>query len=135
MMIKLTTKADPGQLRTCADINPDYYRAVEKHLDQLIAALAPPDADPAQYTLEQDGYLVLGEAGDDRRQLQSVGLPTGLLNSWPEYIEVLTLADDSKMYRTAIMYDNDYMMLFYIDSRLFADDQEYQQFLHAYCIT
>lgn len=75
-----------------------------------------PDTALADFSLESHGYIVLLEAGDDVRNLQEVGLnpeDQGLLGTYPEWVELKELSDGNKIYQIAVLYNNEYMMLFY----------------------
>lgn len=130
-MIKIKTKSDLKRLEACLEISPAYYNLVELYFLQLIEALCPPESDPEQYSLENDGYIVVLECHDDPHNLQNVGLPLGLAESFPgpEWSELHELPDGTKIYQLAYMMTNDYMMFYYFDDRLWRDDQIIQQFL------
>lgn len=130
-MIKIKTKSDLKLLESCPDISPAYYNLVELYFLQLMEALCPPESDPEQYNLENDGYIVVLECQDDPHNLPQVGLPLGLAESFPgpEWSELHELPDGTKIHLFAYMMDNDYMMFYYFDSHLWRDDQVIQQFL------
>lgn len=68
------------------------------------------------FDLYEHGYIVLLEPGDNVRDLREVGLnwvDRGLLGSLPEYVHRMKLEDGTEVYRIGILYDNDFMMLFY----------------------
>lgn len=68
------------------------------------------------FDLYEHGYIVLLEPGDNVRDLREVGLnwvDRGLLGSLPEYVHRMTLDDGTEVYRIGVLYDNDFMMLFY----------------------
>lgn len=68
------------------------------------------------FDLYVHGYIVLLEPGDNVRDLREVGLnwvDRGLLGSLPEYVHRMTLDDGTEVYRIGVLYDNDFMMLFY----------------------
>ncbi len=130
-MIKIKTKADLEQLRACPEVITDYYELVENYFLQLIDALCPPEADPDLYSLENDGYIVVLDSRDDPHHLSSVGLPDGLANSFPgpEWSEFHELPDGTNVYQIAYMMDNDYIMIYYMDNRLWQNDPVIRQFL------
>lgn len=130
-MIIIKTQADLKQLECCSEISPEYYQLVEQYFYQLIEALCPPESDPEQYNLENDGYIVVLDSQDDPHKLPTAGLPDGLANSFPgpEWSELYELADGTNVYQIAFMMDNDYMMIYYMDNRLWEDDPVIQQFL------
>ncbi len=130
-MVIIKTKTDLKQLETCPAISAAYYNFVELYFLQLVDALCPLDADPEKYSLENDGYIVVLECTDDPHNLQNVGLPLGLAESFPgpEWSELHELSDGTKIVQIAYMMANDYMMFYYFDDRLWRDDQVIQQFL------
>lgn len=130
-MIKIKTKADLKRLETCPSVSPAYYNLVELYFQQLVEALCPLDADLEKYSLENDGYIVVLECSDDPHSLQKIGLPLGLVNSFPgpEWSELHELADGTRVYQLAYLLDNDFMIHFYFDSGLWHDDPVMQQFL------
>lgn len=130
-MIKIMTKADLDQLKACAEISPDYYQLVEQYFFDLVDALCPPESDPDQYNLKNDGYIVVLNSQDDPHNLAQTGLPDGLACSFPgpEWSEYYCLPDGSAVYQIAYMMDNDYVMIYYFESHLWQDDPVIQQFL------
>lgn len=130
-MIKIKTKADLEELIVCTEISPAYYQLVEQYFLQLIEALCPPEFNPDQYSLENDGYIVVLTREDNPHKLGQTGLPDGLANSFPgpEWSEYHELSDDTYVYQIAYLMDNDYMMIYYMDDCLWQDDPVMQQFL------
>ncbi|WP_189032843.1 hypothetical protein [Paenibacillus albidus] len=66
--------------------------------------------------MDKYGYIVLFEAGDNVRDLGTVGLARdcgGLLCSCPEYVELLDIVEGLQAYKIAVLYDNDYLMTFF----------------------
>ena len=85
-MIKIKTSGDLKEIKESALISAAYYRAVAEQFWQLVTTFCPPGSKPEEYSLEQDGYLVILTADDDHWCLEEAGLTFGLINSWPEYI-------------------------------------------------
>lgn len=88
---------------------------LEDELHQLERILDDLDVE-RPLDLMQHGYIVLLEPGDNLRDLREVGLgwvDRGLLGSMPEYVERERLSDGREIYRIGILYDNDYMMIFF----------------------
>lgn len=131
-MIKIKTKANLEKLRTCTEVSPAYYQLVEQYFFQLIESLCPPELNPDQYNLDNDGYIVVLTSQDDPHKLAEVSLPDGLAQSYPgpEWSECHELSDGTNVYQIAFMMDNDFIMIYYMDSRLWQDDPIMQQFLH-----
>ena len=85
------------------------------------------------FSLESHGYFVILGPSDNLRDLRELGLnpeTNGLLGSWPEYVENLHLNDRSIWYKIAILYDNDYMMFFFLQPKDY--DDEIQQWLENF---
>lgn len=130
-MIKVKKKADLNQLKSCPEISPAYYQLVEQYFLQLIEALCPPEINPEKYNLEKDGFIVVLGSEDDPHKLDQVGLPNGLTGSFfgPEWSEYHELPDGTNVYQIAYLMDNDFVMIYYLDNRLWQDDPDVQQFL------
>lgn len=130
-MIKIQIKSDLRQLENCPSISPDYYNLVELYFLQLVEALCPLDGDPEKYSLENDGYIVVLTSDDNPHQLAEVGLPDGIANTFPgpEWSEFHELSDGTGVYQIVYLMDNDFIMSYYIDDRLWQDDPIIQQFL------
>ncbi|MDQ0048450.1 hypothetical protein J2T18_002750 [Paenibacillus polymyxa] len=65
-------------------------------------------------------------AGDNLYDLECVGLnreDCGLLGSMPEYVETLQL-DDMTVYKIAVMYTNDFIMTFFTQKGIHAEEIE-----------
>jgi hypothetical protein len=80
--------------------------------------------------LDVRGYIVVLEAGDNVRDLGSIGLNRengGLLGSCPEYVEMLDLDKVLQAYKVAVLYDNDYLITFFTQAG--AHDEEVEQWL------
>lgn len=89
-----------------------------------------PDTDLNKFSLEDHGYLVILEAGDDVRNLHDVGLnpeDEGLLGTYPEWVDRRKLENETEIYQIGILYNNEYMMIFY--SYLNTFDKEVEEWL------
>ncbi len=83
-----------------------YFDRLQTDLDEL---------EPDRYGVEDCGYVVILEAGDNVRDLSNVGLnPSNsrLLGSGPEYCELLQL-DEIGYYSLLIIYNNSFAVDFY----------------------
>lgn len=129
-MIKIKTQANLKQLQNCSEISPEYYQLVEQYFFQLIEALCPPEFDPTTYNLENDGYIVLLNSWDNPHNLSEVGLPDGIAQSFfgPEWSEFHQLSETT-ICQIAYMYDNDFIMIFFLDQAHWTHDPIMQQFL------
>lgn len=130
-MIKIKTKADLNQLKSCTEVSPAYYQLVEEYFSQLIEELCPEDYDPDLYNLERDGYIVVLTSEDNPHKLAEVGLPNGIANSFPgpEWSEYHELSDGTNVYQIVYMMTNDFFMIYYLDACLWPNDPIMQQFL------
>lgn len=130
-MFKIKTVADLERFKESGLFSPAYCKAVEEYFWQLIKSLLPPGVEAADYSLEDEGYLVVLQIDDDPHNLSSVGLPDGLVNSFPgpEWVEMITLSDHSVIFRMMYLYDNDFAMIFYLDSRLWPEDSPLHSFI------
>lgn len=132
-MIKIKTQADLIQLQSCPEISAAYYQLVANYTFQLIESLRPPELDPTQYSLENDGFVVVLTSEDNPHKLAEVGLPDGIANSFPgpEWIEFHELSDGTGtgVYQIVYMIDNDTIFIYYMDKNLWLDDPIIQQFL------
>ncbi|MZQ82718.1 hypothetical protein GQF01_11460 [Paenibacillus sp. 5J-6] len=82
------------------------------------------------FCLSRHGYIVILEMGDNVRDLGNVGLGRevgGLLGSYPEYVELLDVAEGLQAYKIAVLYDDDYLMTFFTQAG--AHDEEVEQWL------
>lgn len=130
-MIKIKTQADLKQLKSCAEVSPDYYQIVAHYTLQLIESLCPLEIDPTQYNLENDGIVVVLTSEDNPHKLAEVGLPDGIANSFPgpEWIEFHELSDGTGVYQIVYLFDNSYAVTYYLEKNLWLDDPIIQQFL------
>lgn len=88
-----------------------YLNLIDGFFRQLSESLG--DGQPAdEFSLDQHGYFVVLERGDDVRDLSTVGLTRGLLESGPEFVEVADLGHMA-VYKVAVLYNNEYMMFFF----------------------
>ncbi|TDF88860.1 hypothetical protein [Paenibacillus piri] len=101
---------------------------IEDYFNQLRVELE--DGEESEFHLGRHGYIVVLEAGDNVRDLGNVGLSRengGLLGSFPEYVELLDLGEGLQVYKVAVLYDNDYLMTFFMLAG--AHDEEVEQWL------
>jgi len=133
-MIKIKTKADLQILKESKQISRDFYQAIAKQFYELMQAFQEfdeSDQSEDKFSLEEFGYLVILTTSDNIHELTSVGLPCGLVNSWPEYIDPVAL-EHGVAYNIAVMYDNEFMMFFWVDSNLYQQDELFHAFLSDY---
>ncbi|OPY55798.1 MAG: hypothetical protein A4E55_02386 [Pelotomaculum sp. PtaU1.Bin035] len=121
--------ADIQMLRSSQALTEPLLDHLEEYFGELHSALG--DGEPLQeFSLEEHGYFVILEPGDDARDLSEVGLNPqdgGLLGTGPEWVEVKNLHGGLRYYQAAVLYDNEFMMIFY--SAVGQFDQETEEFL------
>ena len=108
-------------------IGDEFREHLTRYFDRLQADLD--ELDPNRYSVEDCGYVVILEEGDNVRDLSNVGLNpsnSGLLGSGPEYCEVLQL-DGIGYYSLLIIYNNSFAIDFY--SPMGCYDEEVEQWL------
>lgn len=131
-MFKINNVADLERFKASGLFSPAYCNVIEEYFLQLIESLLPPDVEAIDYSLESsnEGYFIVLQAGDNPHSLPSVGLPEGLVNSFPgpEWVETINLSDTT-VYRLFYLYDNEFFALFHFDSRLWPTDTELHSFL------
>ncbi len=136
-MIRIKTQADLETLSVRTETDASLHSLLpylRSFFQQLYDALSDGE-EPEHFTLERHGYFVILEKSDNLRDLHEVGLhpqDRGLLGSRPEYVERL-LPDsvspgrDREWYQVAVLYNDDYMMFFYLKGEDF--DGEVRQWL------
>ncbi|MFE0555073.1 hypothetical protein ACFW1P_03925 [Paenibacillus sp. NPDC058910] len=124
----ITTHQDLNVLRRAGALPAALLDQVEDYFNKLRLELEN-DAG-SEFRLGRHGYIVFLEAGDNVRDLGSVGLnheEGGLLGSCSEYVELLDVGEVLQVYKIAVLYDNDYMMTFFTQDG--AHDEEVEQWL------
>lgn len=135
-MWKIKTLSDLKTLQSEQNKPNPLPRLLLQHLEdsfnQLYEALSDGEL-VESFSLEDYGYFVILYPSDNLRDLRELGLnpeTNGLLGSWPEYVEKLHLNDGSIWCKIAILYDNDYMMFFFLQPEDY--DDEIQQWLENF---
>lgn len=85
------------------------------------------------YSLEDCGYIVVLEKEDDLEDLSEVGLnkeDRGLIGVIPEWIELKELKDGSKFYHIEIVYNNEFVMIFYISKSITDKEKAITRWIH-----
>ena len=113
-MIEIKTLDDIKEVRRKKTIENDLLDYLEDYLQQLNNVLEP-ETDVYKFSLERHGYFVVLEESDDIEVLKDVGLTEGLLGSFLEQVEKLNLGKE--YYKIDILYNNEYMMIFYVPVR------------------
>ena len=114
-MIEIKTLDDINEVRKNKTLASELLNYLEDYLRQLNHTLEP-ETEVDKFSLEIHGYFVILEKGDEIGKLKEVGLTEGLLGSWPECVEKLSLGD-KEYYKIDILYNNEYMMIFYVPSK------------------
>ncbi|WP_281869504.1 hypothetical protein [Brevibacillus parabrevis] len=122
----IMTNADITILRQSNALPLDYMNYLEEEFLGLYHALGCDEA-LDDWSLAKDGYMVVVEAGDSN--LQPVGLRYGLRQTMPEFVELVE-AGNQLIYRIGVLYDHDFMMLFY--SLVGIHDAETEAWLQAH---
>jgi len=121
--------SDIERLRVRKLVDKNLLNHLETYFRELHGSLGNGDA-LEKFSLEEHGYIVILESGDDARGLADVGLNPeegGILGSCPEWVEVKTLDDGTNLYQIGVLYNNEYMMIFY--SKVSQFDEEIENFL------
>lgn len=131
-MKTIKTLKDIELLRSEKVIPEDYLEHVENYFNHLHESLN--DGEPLdEFSLQQHGYIVLLERGDNVRDLSCVGLGpniNGLLGCRPEYLERYDL-DSISFYKILVMYNNEYAMTFFTEKGI--HDNEVEEWLDKRC--
>jgi hypothetical protein len=106
----ISTCSDVESL-SVSDVFPYSYMDYLKEEFLGLFNLLNGDGSLVSFSLQTSGYtMVILEQGD--RNIFPLGLESGLVNSNPEYVEVVGLGK-IKIYRIGIMLDNDSMLVIY----------------------
>ncbi|SNY26828.1 hypothetical protein SAMN06265827_11059 [Orenia metallireducens] len=126
-MKKIKTLADLKKLHKEGDIKEEILNYLESYFYKLAESLGNNVA-PEEFSLEEHGYFVLLENDNDLQlaKLKEVGLIEGLFNCRFEFVEEIKL-DNISLHKVSVLYDNDYMMMFFIEAKEFS--QEVQEWL------
>lgn len=126
-MIK--NQRDVSRYQRCKVLGQEFAEHVKAYLRYLQDEL---DAiEPGEYSVEDTGFIVVLEAGDDVRDLSNVGLnpeDQGLLGTTPEWIEKVEL-DGTEYYRFLVIYTDSFAVTFY--SAVGNHDGEVEAWLEA----
>lgn len=113
-MFTITNDRHVAILLESAALPPAFLHYVEAEYEALKEALDHGDALP-NFSLEAHGHrMFVLEPGDDCRRLL-IGGPDALdlLETWPEYVELVQVSDEVSVYRACLMPDNDCFVLVY----------------------
>ncbi len=127
-MKTIIVQQDLEDIKKENSFNPLYFQQIEIFYKLLVESLRA-EVPAEDFSLEDSGYIVVLEEGDDVRDLSSVGLnpeDEGLLGSIPEYVEKYS-AGSIDYYKIVILYDNEYIMTFF--SQVDIHDQEVEDWL------
>lgn len=130
----IKTKYDLDLLRKHGVVQEEFLNEIESYFKQLHQALGRNInnelMDINEFSLEEHGYVVILEKGDNLRgaPMANIGLNPhgGLMVSFIEYVEKINL-DSLTIYKISIMHNNDYMMTLY--SQKGSHDREIENFL------
>jgi hypothetical protein len=96
---------------------------LEDYFNQLRAEQE--DEAKTDFRLGENGYIVLLEVGDNVHDLGNES--GGLMDSYPEYVELFDVGEGLHVYKVAVLFDNDYLMTFFTQAG--AHDKEVEQWL------
>lgn len=118
--------SDILNLQQSGSLDDSYLEYLKNYLTLLHESLGN-RVSIEHFSLEEHGYLVILEKDDDVRNLKEMDLnpdQSGLLDCWPEFVEVETLNNGTQLYKICVLYDNDYMMFLYSLVGQFDDEVE-----------
>ena len=123
-MIEIKTLDDINEVRKNKTLASELLDYLEGYLKQLNKTLEP-ETEVDKFSLEEHGHFVILEEDDEIEKLKEVGLTEGLLGSFLEQVEKLNLGKE--YYKINILYNNEYMMIFYVPSK--GLDEKVKRFL------
>lgn len=131
-MYIIQKEEDLNVLKNAKVMNSDYLNQVEKQFINLYENLGGEQGVPLeQFTLQDKGYIVILQKGDNFRNLSIVGLDEegGLLEATPEFINKIDL-EYTTIYEIVIVYNNEFAMTFYISKDIV--DEEIIEWIDNY---
>jgi len=133
-LIKIKTMSDLNQLNI-PEIGEEYRKLVSDYTKLLISSMLSLEDDENEYSLENDGYVVVITKDDDIDNLHGVGLNGSLCDpdAWPEWVERHDFSNGESFYQIAFMMDNDFIMIFYLDAKLLKNDPKAKEYLDSMC--
>ncbi|UFJ40378.1 hypothetical protein LOK74_20470 [Brevibacillus humidisoli] len=129
-MRTIKTLVDVRCLRKAQAFSESFQKYLEEEFLELKEAFDFDGLDE-EFALDQYGFMVVLEKGDNLRDLSVVGLSRedgGLLGSLPEFVEKVE-RNGQCWYKLVIIYTNEYGMAFYVPSEVVADDEEFLNWL------
>lgn len=119
----LAVKRQSDLATLSGQISPGLQNIISQQFIELAEALKDPDIPLEEYSLEQDGYIIIVQDADVTSPMNLPGFPGDWLSVWPEYIDQLVV-DNGIVFRVAVLYDNDFMNFFYISSELLVKSRD-----------
>lgn len=133
-MIEINDKNDIQKLYFTNSFNQEILEFLKKRFSQIENAMRPYIVEKEQFTLAPNGPFYILEKGDVLTNLESAGLNAcdkGLFGTIPEFINLIPYT--RCWYEIGIIYNNDYMPYFYINTALFPQhSKELNHFLKRY---
>lgn len=112
-MLVIKNHRDVSRYQQCKVMGSEFAEHVKAYLRYLQDEL---DAiEPGEYSVEDTGFIVVLEVGDDVRDLSNIGLnpeDQGLLGTIPEWIEKVELGG-TEYYRFLVIYTDSFAVTFY----------------------
>jgi len=88
----IKTQRDLEAINSSQNVSGSVLEAVQEYLRDIYEALA--DGFPIEeFTLKNDGHIVILETGDDANDLSTAGISGGLVGCCPEAVERIKLKD------------------------------------------
>lgn len=119
-MYVIQTLKDLKVLKNAEAIESKYLEEVEKQFLYLYQNLSDNEGQLlSEFNLEDEGYIVILEKGDNLRSLALVGLDAngGLLSATPEFINKIEL-ETMTVFEIAVVYNNEFCMTFYLSKEI-----------------
>jgi len=116
-MIEIKTKRDIQRAREEKRLRPAVEEYLREYFGMLYENLSEPEETVDEFSLEEHGYLVLLEPGDDPRKVEKTGLrrENGLIGSEVDLAERIALKDGTAIYLLGVVFNNEYMMIYILD--------------------
>ncbi|AWI03122.1 hypothetical protein [Clostridium drakei] len=130
-MFVIQTKQDLDVLKKANVINQKYMEVVEKQFMNLYKNLGEEGILLNEFSLTDEGEIILLEIGDNLRNLSVIGLdPTGgLLEVIPEFINEIEI-EESILYEVIIAYNNQFAITLYVPAAIV--DKEIMEWIEEY---
>lgn len=135
-MIELINQQDLDNYKNRDDYPVAFADYLQARFNELKSCLEEySDCNEKEFSLRDFGHLVVLQEADNLYDLKDVGLnpeEKGLFGSIPEVVDEIVMPDYS-VYQISIVYNNSYMMIFYLEKGKFeVKYPELQEYLKNY---